>query len=172
MVGALAAGWVVTARLGSGDALAQGGSASDETSTTRVPGADDAWRALLPVGARCRDQDRSAATRRCSAAGVDIEYRTVRARDLGVRYRAAIGAPETRRVERGAPVCARGGEEDRAWSRPDAPRRVTGRYACRIERGRAAMWWTVDDRGLLVHAIASNGDLASLFAWWASHSER
>jgi hypothetical protein len=34
------------------------------------------------------------------------------------------------------------------------------------------MWWTVEDRGLLAHAIAADADLASLFAWWQSHSER
>jgi hypothetical protein len=144
MVVVLAVAWFVTARVGDGDALAQGGDA-----------------ASTPV------------TRPTAGGGIAVEYRHFAGQALEARYRTAIGSgPGAGRTAAGPPVCARGGEEERAWSRPVAPGRAVGRYACRVERGRAAMWWTVDDRGLLAHAIASNADLGSLFAWWEAHSER
>jgi hypothetical protein len=59
-----------------------------------------------------------------------------------------------------------------SWSRPEHPRRVVGRFSCRTEQGRAAMWWTDVDRGVLAHAVAPDDDLALLLAWWCSHSER
>jgi hypothetical protein len=172
VVVALAVGWFVTARIGNGDALAQGSAPATAVTTTAGPSPDRAVLELLPGDAQCRDQDRSTATVHCVLAGIDVDYRRVTTRAVAATYRATIGMHRTPAGSIGAPACARGGQEERAWSRPDTPRRVAGRYACRVEQGRAAMWWTVDDRGLLAHAIASNGDLASLFAWWSSHSER
>ena len=69
----------------------------------------------------------------------------------------------------GPPACARGQPDERAWSRPETPDAISGRYRCRLEAGRAAIWWT-DEHGLLAHAVASDGDLAALFAWWRARS--
>jgi hypothetical protein len=43
------------------------------------------------------------------------------------------------------------------------------RHLSFLESGRAAMWW-IDEHGVLAHAVASNGDLAGLFAWWRAQS--
>jgi hypothetical protein len=78
------------------------------------------------------------------------------------RYRVEVGDVV---AGDGAPACARGQPDERAWSRPATPSVVAGRYRCVIEQGRAALWWT-NDRGELAHAVAPNRDLAALFAWW------
>jgi hypothetical protein len=174
LVAALALGWFVTARVGRTDALAETGTvASFAPPTTTVATFPDRLRRILPAGAQCGDQDRSRAATRCSVEGIAVDYVVFGIAEVGAAYRAAIGAGSSEpRPTTTFPACARGGEEERPWSRPGAPNRTVGRYACRVERGRAAMWWTVDDRGVLAHATATDGDLASLFAWWELHSER
>jgi hypothetical protein len=172
-VALLAVAWIVTARAGNGDALARNGDALAAPPTTARPDTGAGIRSRVPADAQCHDQDRSAATLRCSVAGVSVEYQRLSPRNLDARYRAAIGVvSDAGRTTQGPPMCARGAEDERAWARPDAPERAAGRYACRVERGRAVMWWTVADVGLLAHATAGNRDLGTLFAWWASHSER
>ena len=130
-------------------------------------------RDLLPSGTQCHDQGESPNAVRCTVGGIDVDYRLLGRSTLRSAFGAAVGgASSPSGPGHAPPACARGGEDERSWSRPEAPSRAVGRYACRVEQGRAAMWWTVDDRGLLVHAIAGDGDLATLFAWWESHSER
>ncbi len=58
--------------------------------------------------------------------------------------------------------------DERAWSRPETPLVVAGRYRCRIEGGAAAIWWT-DEHGVVAHAVAGDHDLARLFVWWRAH---
>jgi hypothetical protein len=185
LVGALAVAWVVTSHHASPRALAHEIATDPQVSAVaaRVPiptaaaGTDGALlRALAPAGARCVERSGAAATR-CSIARVDVDYRLMATGSLRSAYLAAVlpgfaGGSASLASGSGPPACARGAEDERAWSRPAAPPRAVGRYACRIEQGRAAMWWTVDDRGLLAHATATDGDLASLFEWWESHSER
>jgi hypothetical protein len=91
---------------------------------------------------------------------------------LGSAYLRAIGTAAYSTHRSGGARCVEGTADERAWSRPARPRRAVGRFACRVENGRAAMWWTVADRGVLDHAVAPDDDLAALFAWWLSHSER
>jgi hypothetical protein len=131
---------------------------------------------LVPPGAQCLG-GMPAHAAHCSIAGIEVDYRLTRADALRARYLAALVpglSGGSTRLGRGSgpPLCAHGAEDERAWSRPATPTRTAGRYACRIEAGRAEMWWTVDDRGLLAHAVAPYTDLAALFAWWESHSER
>jgi hypothetical protein len=178
----LAAGWLATSEMGSrrprarvaavapaaraGDARP----ASPPDRTRDVPSGDRALRALVPAGAICGYGPASANEAHCSIGAVHVEYSLLGAGALRAGYLVAVGSvshPTT-----GAPACAKGAEDERSWSRPTEPRVAVGRYACRVEQGRAAMWWTVDDRGLLAHAIATDADLASLYAWWESHSER
>jgi hypothetical protein len=96
------------------------------------------------------------------ANGVALEIWKVGPASAAARYRTAVGdvAPGS-----GAPACARGRPDERAWARPATPTVVAGRYRCVIEHGRAALWWT-NDGGELAHAVAPNNDLAALFAWW------
>jgi hypothetical protein len=174
LVCALGAGWLVTTRMGrtSAQAATEKSAAAPPATTGRAT-PDPSLRRLLPVGAECHDQDGSPSGARCSVAGIDVDYRMLRPDSVRAAYDTAIGsAAAVRGRAAAAPACVRGGEEERSWSRPARPGRIAGRYACRVEQGRAAMWWTVDDLGLLAHATAANADLASLFAWWASHSER
>lgn len=170
LVCGLAAGWFATTRIGRTSAQA---ATPDVTvpppATAGTFVRSDGLRRLLPAGAQCHDQDRRVAGTHCSVAGVDVVYRLMLPAAVQAAYLAAVGSGPT---TRGRPACARGGEEERAWSRPAAPGRAAGRYACRVEQGRAAMWWTVADRGLLAHATAVDSDLTSLFAWWEAHSER
>jgi hypothetical protein len=96
------------------------------------------------------------------ANGIVLETWKLGAASAAARYRAEVGdvAPGT-----GAPACAHGRPDERAWSRPATPTVVAGRYRCVVEHGRAALWWT-NDRGELAHAVGPNNDLAALFAWW------
>jgi hypothetical protein len=105
-------------------------------------------------------------------AGVGVEYSYVGRARIRAAYLEAIGSGHSIRAARGGVRCARGAPDERAWSRPAHPSRVVGRFSCRSENGRAAMWWTDNDRGVLAHAVAPDADLARLFAWWLSHSER
>jgi hypothetical protein len=70
-----------------------------------------------------------------------------------------------------AGACATGLPEEGAWSRPASPDLTAGRFACRVDATEAEMWWTVDDAGVLAHAVRRDGDLATLFAWWRAHDE-
>ena len=184
LVAALAAAWLLTAHRRAPGALAAGIDRVAPRSTvagspvpTSTPSNGRLLLDLLPTDARCADTERAADRTRCSIAGVDVEYRLAATGALQSAYLAAVlpgyaGGASALAAGSGPPACARGAEDERAWSRPAAPASVAGRYACRIEQGRAAMWWTVDSRGLLAHASAADGDLASLFEWWESHSER
>jgi hypothetical protein len=104
--------------------------------------------------------------------GPTVESSQIGRRRLGAAYLHAIGTAAYSTRRSGGTRCVGGSAGERTWSRPAHPRRVVGRFACRVEHGRAAMWWTDADRGVLVHAVAPDDDLASLFAWWLSHSER
>ena len=85
-------------------------------------------------------------------------------------YRQVAGADDAV-AARGDAACATGRPEERAWSRPVAPATTAGRYFCRVADGRAEIWWTVDDAGLLGHAFRRDDDLAALFSWWRARAE-
>jgi hypothetical protein len=179
LVGGLAIAWIATSQVGN-PARSSRAEAADQPvrvrPARRVADRGRALRALLPVGARCAEPA-SDAEARCSIAGVEVDYRLLAPDALRAAYLAPLvpgltGGSMALGAGSGPPKCALGAEEERSWSRPAAPRRAVGRYACRIEQGRAVMWWTVDAPGLLAHAISPGSDLTSLFAWWESHSER
>ena len=179
LVGGLAVGWIATSRAGGARPRAEptrppASSAPTTAAAAHAVAAGRSLRAIVPPGATCGFGPRTASEAHCSVGSVEVDYRLLEPGELSAAYLAAAGSPSGagRGAGAGAPACARGAEEEHSWSRPAAPRRAVGRYACRIEQGRAAMWWTVDDRGLLAHATSPNADLASLFAWWDSHAER
>ncbi len=93
---------------------------------------------------------------------VDVDVQLLGPETVGAAYRRAAGAEVAART--GAPACASGNPDERAWSVASAPVNAVGRYRCRFEKGHAAMWWT--NGGLLTHAVAPDGDLAALFTWW------
>jgi len=186
LVGGLGAGWIATSHVG-GDRRPVAVSRSHDTTAsapaTAAPVAAEAaparsLRTLVPAGAKCGYGPRSASEAHCSIGTVEVDYQLLAGRALRAAYLAGLGEPSISMSspsrKSATPRCATGGEEERSWSRPAAPGRAVGRYACRIEQGRATMWWTVVDRGLLAHVTAagSGNDLSSLFAWWESHAER
>jgi len=183
LVGGLAIAWGLTARRpaprAAGPEPTNAPTITSGSSTVPEPGRARraSLRSRLPVDARCIEERGTTEMARCSVAQVSVEYRLVPADALRSAYLTAVlpgfaGGPATLAAGSGPPACARGAEDERAWSRPAQPKRAVGRYACRIEQGRAAMWWTVEDRGILAHAAAPDTDLTSLFAWWESHAER
>jgi hypothetical protein len=89
--------------------------------------------------------------------------------DAAARYRVVVG--DAHPIRHGDAACARGAADERAWSQPSAPTVIVGRYACLAAGGRAEMWWTVDDIGLVGHATRTDGDLAALFTWWRDRHE-
>ena len=126
---------------------------SPQTSTRPAPSTD--CRVPLAVGRATQ----------CVVDGVDLVVQRYSPGTVGAAYRSnadAEAAPHD-----GPPVCAKGLPDERAWATAAAPQTIAGRYRCRIEAGRAAMWWTRGDR--LVHAVARTPDLAGLFAWWRAH---
>jgi hypothetical protein len=134
-------------------------------STARPPADTSALRSVVADAESCSDRVDPVPTIECTLDGSEVEYRLVGTGALVDAYRARVGTiPQTDR--RGPAQCAAGHEDERAWSRPSAPREPAGRYRCVIEQGRAEMWWTDDTRGLLAHARAADDDLARLFAWW------
>ena len=168
LVVALAAGWLVVSR--HDDAPAAGSAAGPTTlprSTTTARGSDAAQlRALLGRSPGCIDVHKRASPEvSCVIDGVRVDARLVGPGALG-EYTTAAGARPSPR--RGPAACASGRPDERAWSRPAAPRRPVGRYRCRIEDGHAGLWW-IDDHGVVAHAIAADADLARLFAWWRTH---
>jgi hypothetical protein len=109
----------------------------------------------------------SSTSAKVDASGVHVDVWHLRLPEALARYRTESGA--TIAARSGAPACARGQPDERAWSRPESPQVVSGRYRCRMESGHAAMWW-IDEHGLLAHAVARNANLSALFAWWRAQS--
>jgi hypothetical protein len=109
----------------------------------------------------------STTTESVAPTGVHVDSWRLPLPEAVARYRTESGATIAART--GAPACARGQPDERAWSRPETPEVISGRYRCRRESGYAAIWWT-DEHGVLAHAVAADGDLAALFAWWRAQS--
>jgi hypothetical protein len=103
----------------------------------------------------------------CALPGGVVTYMQVT--DVQAAYRRHVADTERGAARSGA--CATGLAEERAWSRPASPDVPVGRFACRVDASAAEMWWTVDDAGVLAHAVRRDGDLATLFAWWRAHDE-
>jgi hypothetical protein len=120
---------------------------------------------VVPRSADCRGLSTTHTAVRCTLDGIDLEVRLYAPGTAAEAYTIAAGA--VARPASGAPACALGAPDERSWSGGSSPDVAIGRYRCRLEQGRAAMWWTRGDR--LAHALAPNGDLAALFAWWRAH---
>jgi hypothetical protein len=154
LLGALAAAWLIAVR-----------GAPAPAGTAEPAGEEQTLRTLLAHPERCADVVAPMPTVQCVIDGVDVDVRLLGA-DAGAAYAREVSVPL--RDHAGPAQCADGHSEERSWSRPTRPSDVTGRYQCRLEHGRAAMWWT-DEQGLLWHAVARDGDVAALFDWWRSH---
>ena len=151
-------------------AASRGGSPSSASAPVAAPAADPATvpvdpaplRALFAGNPGCVDHGVDVPEVSCTVDGVRVDARLVGPAEAERTF-AADPAPHS-----GPPACAQGRPDERTWSRPDAPVVAVGRYRCRIEGGRAAMWWT-DEAGIITHAVAADADLAQLFAWWEAH---
>jgi hypothetical protein len=135
------------------------------TSTTVVLPTTRAPSTTVPVSRDCRGLTSAGSAVRCVIDAVTLDVRLLSPETVAAAYRRATGVVPAARS--GPPACAHGVPDERAWSRPDAPLRAVGRYRCRLEGGRAEMWWTRGSR--LVHALAADGDLGRLFSWWRAH---
>jgi hypothetical protein len=102
---------------------------------------------------------------RCTADGFIEEVALYTSATVGPAFRKIAGGAA--KPHSGPAACATGQPDERAWSLASAPRQAVGRYLCRLEGGRAAMWWTHGDR--LWHALTNDADLATLFSQWSEH---
>jgi hypothetical protein len=132
--------------------------------TTSVPAVADAGvlRSLLGSSLACTDVIAAAPAVHCAGGQNIVDAWLLTPAAALARYRTDAAASIASGA--GAPACASGAADERAWARPSAPSAVAGRYRCRLEDDHAAIWWT--DGPLLAHAVAPDRDLARLFAWW------
>jgi hypothetical protein len=141
---------------------------SSATPSTIVLSSTAATTTTVPRTRDCRGLSPTRREVRCVIDGIELNVQLFAPEAVTTAYRRAIGAAGTGTTARsGAPACARGLPDERAWSVAASPAMAAGRYQCRVERGRAAMWWTRGDR--LEHAVSRDGDLAALFSWWRTH---
>jgi hypothetical protein len=160
LIAVLAAAWFLTSRSSSP-------SEAPAPSASTVPTFDlGPLTAMLGEPEGCDDASVSVPELKCEIEGVRVEARLVAPADVDSVYATATGASVV--AQDGQPACEHGKPDNRAWSRAAAPKVAVGRYLCRIEDGHAAMWWS-EEQGLVAHAVASDGDLARLFAWWRAH---
>src|SRR5262249_35635206 len=138
---------------------AAGTSTLPASTTTGSTSDTSRLRAVLGGGTGCVDVQGGTPEVTCVIDRVRVDARLVGKASVLDAYTGAVGARPAAR--RGPPACATGHDDERAWSRPVAPTLVVGRYRCRLEGGRAAIWWT-DDHGVLAHAVAADHDLSQL----------
>jgi hypothetical protein len=163
LVAGLAVAWLVVGRQRSPEGRPAEAAAPGRAAVAPPVADTGALRALLADAKRCADVVGPEPKVQCEIGDVHMDAQLLgiaRAHDV---YLVASGARVAAR--RGPPACARGRPDERAWSRPDAPEVAVGRYRCRIEDGRAAIWWT-DEHGVVAHAVGVDRDLSSLFRWW------
>lgn len=173
LLAALTAGWLVVGHRSHASAAADAALSSTPASpptippTTSVPETSPTTSppTKVPRTTDCQGLSQSRPEVRCILAGVDLDVRRFAPATVAAAYVRAAGAEAEPRS--GPPACASGRADERSWSVSTAPDAAVGRYRCRLESGRAAMWWTQDGR--LFHATARDGDLAALFAWWRAH---
>jgi hypothetical protein len=171
LVAALATAWLLVQQRGS-TSTGRGLAAAPPTHPSAAPvvpptTADTtALRALLADAGACADVVGAVPAVQCAIGGVHLDARLLAVADAHRTYVSSSGARIAPR--QGSPACAQGRPDERAWSRPETPFVVAGRYRCRIEDGAAAIWWT-DEQGIVAHAVAGDHDLARLFAWWRAH---
>ncbi len=105
---------------------------------------------------------------RCIVDGAIMEVALYTKGTVGAAFRRIAGTPVPARS--GPAACAADEPDERSWSAASAPQNAIGRYVCRIEASRAAIWWTRGDRLLHVEAgDPHDPDLAKLFSWWLAH---
>jgi hypothetical protein len=174
LLAGLAAAWLVVGHRSHASAGAEltprtEAPSSAPVRTTSTAGAPVLGVEVPPVAARrtpdCRGLSGSRPEVTCVVDRVELDIRLYASGTAAEAYTRATGAPA--RPGAGAPACDRGVPDERSWSEASAPTVGVGRYRCRFEHGRAAMWWTHGDR--LAHAVGPDHDLAALFAWWRVH---
>jgi hypothetical protein len=125
-------------------------------------------RMLFADAGRCVDASAARPRISCAIDGVRVEASLFTVQDARAVYEKRLGVRI--RPGTGAAACAQGAVDERSWSRAAEPAIAVGRYRCRLEGGRAALWWT-DEHGVLAHAVAADPDLRKLFRWWLVHRD-
>ena len=172
LLAGLTAAWVVAGHRSHPSAVGDVARAlpalSSVTPSTIVSSSTAATTTTVPRTRDCRGLSPTRREVRCVIDGIELDVQLFAPEAVAAAYRRATGVAGAGMAARsGPPACARGLPDERAWSAVASPATAAGRYQCRIERGRAAMWWT---RGVrLEHAVARDGDLAALFSWWRTH---
>jgi hypothetical protein len=170
LLAALASGWLVLARHHGSSAAPLPVDPQLAAPSTVAPAIDTSeLRGYLDPGAVCRDEVAAVPSVSCTLGRVEIDAELVDRAAASQVYVSRSGARIAPR--HGPPACARGAVDERAWSRSGAPAIAVGRYECRVEAGRAAIWW-FDEHGIVVHAVSPDGNLSSLFSWWVTHVEQ
>ena len=166
----LAAGSLIAVLAVAALAASRGGSASSASAPVTAPTAETATAPVDPAPLRAL----FAGNPGCADHGVDVPEVSCTIDDVRVDARL-VGPVDAERLfggsatpHTGPPACAAGNADERTWARPAAPDVAAGRYRCRLEEGRAVMWWT-DEAGIIAHAVAPGADLARLFVWWRTH---
>jgi hypothetical protein len=165
LIAGLTAAWLMVGHRGAPAVSAASPEPRSSSSISSIPSTSSSFSTTVPVSADCRGLSPARREVRCTVDAVAVDVRLLSSALVGAAYRRASGADVAARS--GAPACAHGAPDERAWSAAVSPISAVGRYRCRFEHGFAAMWWTHGDR--LVHAVAPDGDLAALFAWWRTH---
>jgi hypothetical protein len=171
LLAGLAAAWLVVGHRSHASAGAEltppaavASSSAVATSTAPPLGVE-----VPPIAARrtpdCRGLSASRPEVLCVVDRVELDLRLYAPGTAAEAYTRAAGA--VARPGAGPPACAKGVSDERSWSEASSPTVAVGRYRCRLENGRAAMWWTQGDQ--VAHAVAPDRDLAALFAWWRGH---
>ena len=170
LLAALASGWLVLARHHGSAASPLPVDPQAASSTPTQPAPDtSALRGYLGSGAVCADVAAAVPSVSCTLGGIGLDAELVDNAAASALYVARSGARVA--PHKGPAACAHGAPDERAWSRAGAPAIAVGRYACRIESGRAAIWW-FDEHSIVAHAIAPDSNLTSLFSWWVTHVEQ
>jgi hypothetical protein len=121
------------------------------------------------LAATCRAHGASAATVvvDCTPGRgvVGVEYRAFASVSA---LRAAYAELAPRVGGDGVSLCSDGRPEERSWSTITFPAHVVGRYRCALDAGRARLVWTSEPTGVLAVATRADGDLRSLYQWWAT----
>ena len=85
---------------------------------------------------------------------------------VALRHAYANVATRSRRTT-GPPACARGRNDERAWSTAQHPANTVGRYRC-TSAGNARIVWTDERVRVLATASRADDDLRSLYVWWTT----
>lgn len=123
------------------------------------------------IAATCRARSAVAPVRvvvDCDPGRGVVRLRYTQYASQAVMRRDYAAAPRAQRAGNGAPACAGGETDERAWSTAARPETTVGRYRCTNAGARATIVWTDDRMHTLATAGRADADLRSLYLWWTT----